>query len=178
MFVATGLESPIGERLRRVRRLLEGDEMFLASDADVFTDAPLDAMVAQFAATPDAVGQLLAVPPQAAIHVVEVDDGNRIEAITALKGMRLQENGGYLVLRQEVFDYLPENGDLVVGACVVLAKERRMAGYPYDGFWQPADILKERVALEVMYQAGQTPWMPWRTDVPKAVAPVLSAAPH
>jgi hypothetical protein len=53
-FVATGLESPIGERLRRVRRLLEGEEMFLANYADVLTDAPLDAMVAQFTATPDA----------------------------------------------------------------------------------------------------------------------------
>jgi glucose-1-phosphate cytidylyltransferase len=42
------------ERLRRVRRLLEGEEMFRANYADVLTDAPLDAMVAPFAATPDA----------------------------------------------------------------------------------------------------------------------------
>lgn len=173
-FVDTGLESPIGERLRRVRGLLEGEEMFLANYADVLTDAPIDAMVAQFAAT-DAVGQLLAVPPQAAFHVVEVDEGNRIEAITALKDMRLQENGGYLVLRQEVFDYLPKNSDLVADACAVLAKEGRLAAYPYSGFWQPADTLKERISLEAMYQAGHTPWMPWRTDVPKAVAPGAAA---
>ncbi|GAA0924050.1 sugar phosphate nucleotidyltransferase [Pseudonocardia zijingensis] len=163
-FVDTGLASPIGERLRRVRRLLEGEEMFLANYADVLTDAPIDAMVDQFAANPDAVGQLLAVPPQAAFHVVEVDEGNRIEAITALKDMRLQENGGYLVLRQEVFDYLPENSDLVADACAVLAKEGRLAAYSYSGFWQPADTVKERVALETMYQAGDTPWMPWRAD--------------
>jgi glucose-1-phosphate cytidylyltransferase len=177
-FVDTGLESPIGERLRRVRRLLEGEEMFLASYADVLTDAPLGAMVAQFAATPDAVGQLLAVPAAGAFHVVEVDDGNWIEAISALKDVRLQVNGVYLVLRQEVFDYLPENGDLIADACAVLAKERRMAAYPYNGFWHRADILKERVALETMYQAGHTSWLPWRTDVPKAVSPVLSATPR
>jgi glucose-1-phosphate cytidylyltransferase len=163
-----------------VRRLLDGEEMFLANYADVLTDAPIDAMVDQFAANPDAVGQLLAVPPQAAFHVVEVNDGNRIEAITALKDMRLQENGGYLVLRPEVFDYLPENSDLVADACAVLAKEGRLAAYPYNGFWQPADTLKERIALEAMYQAGNTPWMPWRTDVPAVAgqgttAPVLSA---
>jgi glucose-1-phosphate cytidylyltransferase len=160
-FIDTGLESPIGERLRRVRHLVEGEEMFLANYADVLTDAPIDAMVQQFAST-DAVAQLLAVPPQAAFHVVDVADDNRIEAITALKDMRMQENGGYLVLRQEIFDYLPENGDLVGDACAVLAKEGRLAAYPYYGFWQPADTLKERVALEAMYQAGQTPWMPWR----------------
>jgi glucose-1-phosphate cytidylyltransferase len=175
-FVDTGLESPIGERLRRVRHLLEGEEMFLANYADVLTDAPIDAMVDQFAADPDAVAQLLAVPPQAAFHVVEVDEGNRIEAITALKDMRLQENGGYLVLRQEVFDYLPENSDLVADACAVLAKEGRLAAYPYNGFWQPADTLKERIALEAMYQAGYTPWMPWRSDALHAGGSVLSAA--
>jgi glucose-1-phosphate cytidylyltransferase len=174
-FVDTGLESAIGERLRRVRRLLEGEEMFLANYADVLTDAPIDAMVDQFAAT-DAVGQLLAVPPQAAFHVVEVNDGNRIEAITALRDMRLQENGGYLVLRQEVFDYIPENGDLVADACAVLAKEGKLAAYPYSGFWQPADTLKERIALEAMYQAGRTPWMPWRTELSTSAAPVLGAA--
>jgi glucose-1-phosphate cytidylyltransferase len=178
-FVDTGLESPIGERLRRVREHLAGEEMFLANYADVLTDAPIDAMVQQFVETPDAVGQLLAVPPQAAFHVVDVGEDRRVGAITALKDMRLQENGGYLVLRQEVFDYLPENGDLITDACAALAKEGRMAAYPYYGFWQPADTLKERVALEAMYQAGRTPWMPWRTDVaPADSAPVLDAAAH
>ena len=40
-FVDTGLESAIGERLRRVRPFLEGDEYFLANYSDVLTDAPL-----------------------------------------------------------------------------------------------------------------------------------------
>jgi glucose-1-phosphate cytidylyltransferase len=175
-FVDTGLQSPIGERLRRVREHVAGEEMFMANYADVLTDAPIDEMVAQFADTPDAVGQLLAVPPQAAFHVVDVGEDRRVGAITALKDMRLQENGGYLVLRQEVFDYLPENGDLVADACAVLAKERRLTAYPYYGFWHPADTLKERVALEAMYQEGRTPWMPWRTDVPRSAPSVLGAA--
>ena len=38
-FVHTGLDSPIGERLRRVRAHVEGEEMFLANYADVLTDA-------------------------------------------------------------------------------------------------------------------------------------------
>ena len=47
-FVDTGLESAIGERLRRVRHLLAGDEYFLANYADVLTDAPLDHIVEKF----------------------------------------------------------------------------------------------------------------------------------
>nr|WP_241895764.1 sugar phosphate nucleotidyltransferase [Jatrophihabitans sp. GAS493] len=46
-FVDTGLKSPIGERLRRVRHLLGDDEVFMANYADVLTDAPLNEMVGQ-----------------------------------------------------------------------------------------------------------------------------------
>jgi glucose-1-phosphate cytidylyltransferase len=173
-FVDTGLESPIGERLRRVRHLVEGEEMFLANYADVLTDAPIGSMVEQLRGS-DAVATLLAVPPQAAFHVVDVGDGNRVEAITALTRMPIQENGGYFVLRPEIFEYLPENGDLIEDACATLAKEGRMLAYPYSGFWQPADTVKERHALEAMYQAGRTPWMPWR-DRPRADAPVVLRA--
>ena len=40
-----GLDTTIGERLRRVRHLLEGEEMFLANYGDTLTDAPLDRLV-------------------------------------------------------------------------------------------------------------------------------------
>ena len=49
--VDTGLESPIGERLRRVRKYLGDDEYFLANYADVLTDAPLDTMIERFHAS-------------------------------------------------------------------------------------------------------------------------------
>jgi len=163
-FVHTGLDSPIGERLRRVRHLVEGEEMFLANYSDVLTDLPLDTMIGRFVAG-DAVASLLAVPPQSAFHCVELGDSNLISRISSVKELPLWENGGYFVLRPEVFDYLPENGDLVGNACTELAKEGRMMAYPYQGWWQPADTVKERIALEAAYQAGTRPWMLWeRSD--------------
>ena len=49
-FADTGLDTTIGERLRRVRHLLEGEEMFLANYGDTLTDAPLDRLVEAFRA--------------------------------------------------------------------------------------------------------------------------------
>ncbi|GLZ48523.1 glucose-1-phosphate cytidylyltransferase [Actinomycetospora sp. NBRC 106375] len=159
-FVHTGLESPIGERLRRVRHLVEGEEMFLANYADVLTDAPLDAMVDKFRAS-DATASLLAVPPQAVFHIVDVDGSDRVNSIYPVTDMHIRENGGYFVLRPEVIDYIPENGDLVGDAGMTLAKEGKLLSYPWEGFWQPADTLKERNALEASYRAGTRPWMVW-----------------
>jgi glucose-1-phosphate cytidylyltransferase len=162
-FVHTGLESPIGERLRRVRHYVEDEEMFLANYADVLTDLPLNHVIDTFRAS-DAVGSLIAVPPQSAFHCLDVGDDNRVAAIRSLQEMPLYENGGYFVLRPEIFNYLPENGDLIADGCMSLAKEGRLLAYPHHGFWHPADTVKERTALEALYRSGAPPWMLWETS--------------
>ena len=50
-FIDTGIDTPIGERLRRVRKYLDGDEMFLANYGDVLTDAPMNELIDQFTPT-------------------------------------------------------------------------------------------------------------------------------
>jgi glucose-1-phosphate cytidylyltransferase len=161
-FVHTGLDSPIGERLRRVRHLVENEEMFLANYADVLTDAPLDRMVAKFRAS-DAVGGLLAVPPQSAFHCVNIGEGDAIASITMLQEMPLWENGGYLMFRPTIFEHVYEDCDLIGDVCAPLAKQGQMMAYRHRGFWQPADTVKERTALEAAYQSGRRPWMLWDT---------------
>lgn len=159
-FVQTGVESPIGERLRRVREYLDGEEMFLANYADVLTDAPLDEMVDRFAAS-DAGASMMVVPPQSSFHCVELAEGGRVGGIIPVSSMPLWENGGYFVLRPEVFDHIPHNGDLVADGCVQLAKRGRLLAYPYRGFWRPTDTVKERVALDESYSHGERPWALW-----------------
>ncbi|MBK1784136.1 glucose-1-phosphate cytidylyltransferase [Prauserella cavernicola] len=162
-FVQTGIESPIGERLRRVRPHLDGDEMFLANYADVLTDAPLPDIIERFSAS-EAGASMMVVPPQSSFHCVELDEVGMVGSITAVSEMPLWENGGYFVLRQEVFDHIPENGDLVADGCGELAKRGRLLAYPYRGFWKPTDTVKERAALDEAYAHGQRPWALWENE--------------
>jgi glucose-1-phosphate cytidylyltransferase len=159
-FVHTGLDSPIGERLRRVRHLVENEDMFLANYADVLTDAPLNAMIDRFRSS-TAIGGLLAVPPQSAFHCVNLGEGDGIDSIMMLQDMPLWENGGYLMFLPEVFEHIDEDCDLIADVCAPLAKQGQMMAYRYRGFWQPADTVKERTALEAAYQSGTRPWMLW-----------------
>ena len=159
-FVDTGLNSAIGERLRRVRRFVEDEPMFLANYADVFTDAPLPDMIAQFEAS-SAVGCLLAVPPQSSHHVVDIGEDGLVRRVTPMQDLRQWENGGYFVFRPEIFDHLNEGEDLVEDALVRLVPRGRVLAFPYKGYWSPADTVKERAQLEEMYQRGHCPWMVW-----------------
>lgn len=159
-FVDTGRDSAIGERLRRVREHVEDDEMFMANYADVLTAAPLDDMVRRFRVA-DAGASLLAVPPQSAFHCVEIGTESKVERIVSVHTMSIWENGGYFILRPEVFEHIPEGGDLVGDGLTELTKRGRMLAYPYRGFWHPADTVKERAVLEAAYDSGRCPWMLW-----------------
>ncbi|MGH3400411.1 MAG: glucose-1-phosphate cytidylyltransferase [Streptosporangiaceae bacterium] len=177
-FVDTGLNSAIGERLRRVRRFIEDESMFLANYADVLTNAALPDMITRFEAS-DAVAGLLAVPPQSSHHVVEIADDGLITQVTPMRDLRQWENGGYFILRPEIFDYLNEGEDLVENAIVRLVQRQRVLAYPYKGYWSPADTVKERAQLEEMYHRGDCPWMIWdpdRSGVPAAAAAVPATA--
>lgn len=176
-FIDTGLKSPIGERLRRVRHLLDGEEMFLANYADVLTDAPLDVMVERFAAS-DAGASMIAVPPQSAFHCLEMDENGSVSEVRSVSTLSLWENGGYFVLRPEIFDHLPEGSDLVQDGCGTLAGMGKLLAYPYRGFWHPADTVKERAALEESYENGYRPWMLWDEDSKVGTAEVLHDAAH
>jgi glucose-1-phosphate cytidylyltransferase len=162
-FVDTGLHSAIGERLRRVRRFVENEEMFLANYADVFTNAPLPDMVSRFEAS-NAVVSLLAVPPTSSHHVVDVDENGLITQVTPVRDLRQWENGGYFVLRPEIFDHLNEGEDLVEDAIVRLVPQGRALAYQYKGYWSPADTVKERAQMEEMYHRGHCPWMVWDAE--------------
>jgi glucose-1-phosphate cytidylyltransferase len=167
-FVDTGIDTAIGERLRRVRKYLGGDEIFLANYGDVLTDAPLEKMVASVDSS-GALGTMLAVKPQDSFHVISLDGDERITGFAPVADMNMRINGGYFVLRQGIFDYLEAGEDLVMDACVRAAAAGRMKAYRYDGFWAAMDTLKERSVLEQMYNAGDSPWMLWRPSVPAGV---------
>lgn len=161
-FVDTGLESAIGERLRRVRRYLDGDEHFLANYADVLTDAPLDDMIEAFH-TSGATASMLVVPPQSSFHCVDVAENGEIKEITPVSNFPIWENGGYFVLNQAIFDLLPPGGDLVADVCGPLAGQGKLFGYRHFGFWKPADTFKERAELDDNFARGIHPWTVWET---------------
>ena len=170
-FVDTGLNSPIGERLRRVRSFVDGEPMFMANYADVLTNAPLPYMIGRFEAS-SAVASLLAVPLQSSHHVVDVGDDGLVTRVTPMRDMLQWENGGYFIFRPEIFDYLNEGEDLVEDALIRLVSQGRVLAYSYKGYWSPADTVKERAQLEQMYDRGNCPWMLWDKERSAAALPL------
>lgn len=161
-FADTGMESLVGERLRRVRKYLGDDPYFLANYADVLTDAPLDEMIERTVSS-KAMASMLVVPPQSSFHCVDVTTTGEVKEVLPMTDMSIGVNGGYFVMHQDVIDLIPENGDLIGDAFESLAGTGKLIGHRHDGFWKPADTFKERAELDSGYNNGVRPWAVWES---------------
>ena len=156
-FVDTGIQSSIGERLRRVQSHLEGEEMFLATYGDGLTDAPLDDMVERLRAT-GKTGLFLSVQPRVEYHVVHADDDGVVKSVESLAEADVRINGGYFVFRREILDAIGDGEELVEQPFARLTAKQELLAYRYDGFWEPMDTIKDKQKLDALFEGGRAPW--------------------
>lgn len=160
-FVDTGYESSIGERLRRVREHLAGEEFFLANYSDNLTDFHLPDLVDSVRDS-SAVAGFISVPPPMTFHICQADASGQVRGIVDSTRAGLWINGGYFVLRQEIFDHLNAGEELVIEPFARLIEAGRLITTRHTGFWQNMDTFKDRVLLNNLYDQGRAPWMIWR----------------
>ena len=160
-FIDTGLHSNIGQRLKSVEKLLDGEEVFMANYADGLTDAPLDKMVDNFHRH-GKIASMLCVRPNQSLHMVSLGKDDLVDKVSSLNDGKLLVNGGFFVFRQEIFKHMREGEELVLEPFNRLIEERQLIAYRHDGFWACMDTFKERQYLEQLYSGGQAPWMVWQ----------------
>ncbi|MEZ5499028.1 MAG: sugar phosphate nucleotidyltransferase [Steroidobacteraceae bacterium] len=166
-FVDTGMHSNIGQRLLRVRSYLRDEPAFLANYSDGLGDIALDKMIADFGGK-DAVASFASVQPQQTFHLVDATNDGHVRNIRPMQGNGSYLNGGYFILRQSIFDYLHEGEELVEEPFQRLISERKLITWHHDGFWQPMDTFKDKVAYDRMEARGECPWMLWKTHPAQA----------
>src|SRR5690606_2574034 len=160
-FVDTGLHSNIGQRLLRVRRFVENEPVFLANYADGLSDIPLDEMIALFERKA-ATACFASVRSLHSFHTVRATDGGVVTGMGAMNNGDLWINGGFFVLRQEIFDHINEGEELVEQPFARLIEKQRLVTYQHDGFWQSMDTFKDKITYDRMEAQGNCPWMLWR----------------
>jgi glucose-1-phosphate cytidylyltransferase len=179
-FVDTGLNANIGERLLAVKSFLRDDDMFLANYSDGLTDFGLPLLVDEFLSRGH-VATFLSVRPNNSFHFVTRGEDGLVTAIDDVISANSWINGGFFVLRREIFDYMRPGDELVVEPFQRLIAEGKLATHAYDGFWRCVDTFKDLQALEALHANGRPPWELWRREQSRvALAPAgppLRAAP-
>ena len=155
------LTSNIGQRLKAVQKYLADDEVFLANYTDCLSDIDLPKMIASF--KPDDVAGFASVRPRASFHVVKSDANGVVRSIEHITKSGARINGGFFILRKQIFDYMRDNEELVEQPFARLIQEGRLMAFPYEGYWACMDTFKERQELEDVFSRGSAPWTVWET---------------
>lgn len=166
-FVDTGARSNIGERLVAVKEYLGDDEVFLANYADGLTDCPLPDIV-DHARDSDAIATFLAVRPSQTFHIVQMGEDTAVTSVEESSTADLWINGGFFVLRKEIFDHIEPGEELVYEPFDRLIKKRRLVGHRHEGFWAGMDTFKDRQRLDELYSQGLAQWTVWESDPTEA----------
>jgi glucose-1-phosphate cytidylyltransferase len=155
--VDTGVWRNIGERLWAVREHVKNEEIFLANYSDGLTDVNLDEMTDAFKKS-GKIACFIAVRPPLTFHLADIDANGKVLDFRSSERSDIWINGGYFLLRQEIFDYMREGEELVVEPFRRLIKEDQLMAYKYEGFWRAMDTLRDRQILEDMVDQGKMPW--------------------
>jgi glucose-1-phosphate cytidylyltransferase len=158
--VDTGVKANIGQRLLAVRSFIEPDEIFLANYSDGLSDLPLDEMVDRFVAS-DSAASFLAVRPNLSCHFVTLNGDDSVHDIRDVNQADLRINGGFFVMRREVFDYIKQGEDLVPDPFRRMMAAGKLMSHRYDGFWTSMDTFKDRMLLEELNSDDRAPWQVW-----------------
>jgi glucose-1-phosphate cytidylyltransferase len=160
-FVDTGMHSNIGQRLLRVQRHLQDDDVFLANYADGLSDLPLDLMITEFHAK-GVVASFASVRSSLSLHCVEASEDGYVKRLGALHDSTFMINGGFFVFSRRIFDFIKQGEELVEQPFARLAEQRLLATYRYEGFWMAMDTFKDKIVLDRMEAQGNCPWMIWK----------------
>jgi glucose-1-phosphate cytidylyltransferase len=71
-------------------------------------------------------------------------------------------NGGFFVLEPSVFKLINDDSCIWEREPLEhLSKSNQLNAFKHDGFWQPMDTLRDKLALENLWSSNSAPWKKW-----------------
>src|SRR5262249_10883342 len=107
------------------------------------------------------VASLLLVQPTASFDIVRVAPSGAVSGVDSLTQADVWINGGFFVMRNEIFSYIHPGEELVRQPFHRLIQKKALLAYKCSGFWQCMDTFKDKQSLEELNQ-GAAPWKVWR----------------
>jgi glucose-1-phosphate cytidylyltransferase len=156
----TGLDSMTGGRIKRAVDFI-GDETFLLTYGDGVSDVNIKNLV-EFHKMNKAKLTLTAIQPAGRFGALDID-GNKVEKfIEKPEGDGSWINGGFMVCEPEILDFIESDQTVLEQEPLrKLAEIGELAAFKHDGFWSCMDTLRDKVALNNLWDNNKAPWKKW-----------------
>jgi glucose-1-phosphate cytidylyltransferase len=157
--IDTGANSMTGGRLLRLKRYLHSSGTFMVTYGDGVSDVDINALLA-FHRAHGKLATVTAVRPSARFGGMHIGEGQVLNFKEKPQSGEGWINGGFFVFEPGVFDYL-ENDTTVLEQSPLesLVRDEQLMAYEHSGYWQCMDTIRDRDALQSLWESGQAPWM-------------------
>ena len=156
----TGQTTNTGGRIKRLEENLK-NETFMLTYGDGVCDVDLCKLL-EFHRSHGCVATVTAVRPPARFGGL-IFEGDLVAEFT--EKPQIGEgwiNGGFLVCEPAIFDYLKDDdANLEAAALEQLARERKLAAFRHESFWQCMDTPRDKRLLESLWRENCAPWKVW-----------------
>lgn len=161
--IDTGEETKTAGRLKRVQPFLEQQD-FMLTYGDGVGDIRIDELI-KFHKAHGKLATVTSIPLEARFGGMDLlDDG----IVSAFREKAKDEskwiNGGFFVLKPDVFNYLQGDVDQMMwedDPLEKLAKDRQLMAFRHRGFWKPMDALRDKIELDQLWKSGEAKWKIW-----------------
>ena len=161
--VDTGLDTKTAGRLKAVQSHI-GNEDFMLTYGDGVCDVNLEELLA-FHKKHGKIATVTAISLDARFGGMDLDNAGEVVSFREkAKDESKWINGGYFILKPDVFKYL--EGDMTNmmwedEPLEKLTNDGQLQAYKHPGFWKCMDALRDKIELEGLWQSGQAKWKNW-----------------
>lgn len=161
--VETGLNTKTAGRLKQVQKYV-GNEDFMLTYGDGVCDVKIDDLLA-YHKKHGKIATVTAVQMDARFGGMDLGNAGEVASFREkAKDESKWINGGFFVLKPEVFKYLEGDMNDMMWEDEPLERltnDHELVAYQHKGFWKCMDALRDKIELESLWQSGQAKWKNW-----------------
>ena len=159
--VDTGEDTLTGGRILRIKDYIEDD--FLLTYGDGLADVNIKKLV-QFHKSNKKLATMTAVQPLGRFGIIEINKKNNLieNFIEKPKGDGTWINGGFFVLKKNIFKYLKDDTTVWErDPLEALSKNKELCAFRHDSFWYAMDTMRDKNYLDNLWNLKKAPWKLW-----------------
>jgi glucose-1-phosphate cytidylyltransferase len=161
--VETGLDTKTAGRLKKVQKYL-GNEDFMLTYGDGVCDIDINKLV-EFHKAHNKIATVTSIQLDARFGGLELGNNGTVQSFKEkAKDDSKWINGGFFVLKPEVFNYLKGDMNNTMWEdkpLESLAKDNELVAYQHLGFWKCMDALRDKIELEDLWKNKNAKWKVW-----------------
>lgn len=158
IFSDTGLETPHGERVLKLKKYITED-IFMVTYGDGVADININKLI-EFHKDHGKIATITGVHPVSKWGLINVDNNNLITEFAQKPMLFDYVNGGFMVFNKEFFNFI-KPGDMIEDTLARLIPQKQAAMYKHEGFWYGMDTYKDYLFLNDLWEKDPK-WKIWK----------------